>query len=196
MMLPGLGASIKFLWDPADGAATYILVASTNGGSWSITTTNTTHTLTGLVPGVEYTFQVFGVNDFGIGPGSDTLVLVPSDPIVITPTLDPPASVEFAGLLLGVNSQWALQLKWKPVTNSVKYQVEVRDVVGTALFTTETPANSVQVQKLRFNETNTVHVFSVDSSGIRSVDSARIPVYIRRDIETNALNFTGTIGVK
>lgn len=195
-MLPGLGASIKFLWDPADGAATYLLVASTNGGSWSITTTNTTHTLTDLVPGVEHTFQVFGVNDFGIGPGSDTLVLVPSDPIVITPTLDPPTSIEFAGLLLGVNSQWALQLKWKAVTNAVRYQVEVRDLVGAALFTTETVTPNVQVQKLRFNETNTVHVFSIDNSSIKSSDSAKIPVYIRRDIATNMLNFTGTIGVK
>lgn len=193
-----LGVSVSFEWDKADGADYYLLVAQTNGGSWSIQTTNTFHQLTGLVPGVEHTFQVFGVNQWGTGEGSDTLTLIPSDQVVIeTPPLLPPKSIEFAGLLINTGNQWSLQIKWGDVTNATKYLVELIDSLGNPLFSAETTARSAQVQKLKFDETNQVSVVSIDETGNKSERSAPMIVNVKRKSEGAAsIHLNATIDSK
>jgi hypothetical protein len=186
LLINGFGATVRFEWDSEPTSTYYILTATTNGTSWSVTTTNTAYSMTDLVVGVEHTFQVFGVNEFGVGPGSVSLQLTPSDPIIVVPALERPANIEFAGLLVTQSPQWSLQLKWSKVTNAVSYLGEVR-VTNSVVYSAQTTEAKIQIPKLRFNETNYVYLKAVDSEGGQSEWSDPYTIVIKRDFdaETN-----------
>lgn len=184
-MVRSFGAPVTFEWDREETSSYYILTGTTNGVSWSVTTTNLTHTVTDLVIGVKYTFQVFGVNEFGTGPGSNTLEIIPSDPVEIIPQIDAPTNIEFAGILITQSPQWSLQLKWPKVINAVNYIGEVR-VTNSVVFNTQLTDSKIQIPKLRFNETNYVYIKAVDVMGGESPWSDPYAVFIKRDFDSEA----------
>ena len=182
-------ADISVEWDPNPTAESYILVAETNGVSWSVPLTTTKYTYTNVVVGTTYTLQVFGVNMFGQGPGSDTLTITPSNVVVIIPKPDPPVNLSFVNILLGQGSTMSLSLRWETPTNIVKHRVIVNGV--SAL---ETTNRTAQLNKLATGITNSITITAINSVGDESQESRALSVYIEKELQTlNLINFKGTV---
>ncbi len=81
-------ASATVSWDFVPGATGYVVEGTPSGGC--ATTTETTCVITGLTPGLQYTFKVTALNDNGSsGASVESLSVVPQAPPTTTTTAPP-----------------------------------------------------------------------------------------------------------
>ena len=167
------GTAMLLDWDAPnnDGGAAIsdYDVSSNDGTTWtSIGSTNTTHTVTGLDKGTEYTFRVRAVNSVGDGTAS----------AAVTETTD--TTVPGAPTSLSVTTtQTTASLSWTAPTDTggtpiteYQYRYQEGSTAGGTWTDTNSTATSVTISSLTAGTEYTFQVRTVNSTGNSAASSA------------------------
>ena len=121
-------------WNSVTNAYRYRLERSTSSsGPWTVissTISSTSHTATGLTPGLTYYFKVSARGDGS--PYSTTFGSASSPVSIDTPAQIPPVPT---GLRATANTNTGVSLSWNSLTNAYRYKME-RGPTSTGPWTT------------------------------------------------------------
>ena len=126
--------SVSLSWNSVTNAYRYRLERSTrSSGPWTVissTISSTSHTATGLTPGLTYYFKVSARGDGS--PYSTTFGSASSPVSIDTPVQIPPVPT---GLRATANTYTGVSLSWYSLTNAYRYKLE-RSTSSTGPWTT------------------------------------------------------------
>ena len=171
-------SSVNLEWEKEPVSDSYTVSISSEGITWyQEGITNTFTTITNLQAGTLHSFRVFGVNQYGNGPDSDTISVVVSDEIQVDiPEINPPTGLSLQSFFVSVGSTWAISVKWNSVSNAIGYKVSSSD--GLNSVDMKTTSKSAQIPKMPYGTTNIIVVTSFDALGNESLPSEPMTVVV------------------
>ena len=178
--LKSLCSSVNLEWEKESASDYYTVSISSEGITWyQEGITNTFTTITNLQAGTIHSFRVFGVNQYGKGPDSDTISVVVSDEIQVDiPEINPPTGLSLQSFFVSVGSTWAISVKWNSVSNAIGYRVSSSPGNESSPVELKTTAKSAQIPKMAYGTTNVIVVTSFDALGNESLPSDPMTVVV------------------
>ncbi len=188
--------SVNLSWVDISGETGYIIERSSNSGFTTIdasyTTIDISYNITGLSSGTTYYFRVYGINDLGNGPYSNTVTVL---------TIPSPTSISSSSI-----STSGFTLNWTSVTGATSYIYQrSTDASFTVIDASLSglSGTSTTITGLSSGTTYYYRMYAINSSGQSSVSNTLIlltlpstPTITISDVSANGviINWTTITG--